>query len=104
MRRAAANFKDSRVQIAHHCARTAKEELARFRQAHPARRAMEERGPELFLEELDLAADRGLGDPQLRRGPAQVTGFGDGDERFELREAHVRDVAQTRPNGRPRAS
>ncbi len=93
MCRLAADFKDRRVQIAHDSARTTKEELARFGESHPARRAMEERDTELFLEQLDLAADSGLRDPELRRSATQVTGFGDGDEGFELREAHVRDVA-----------
>ena len=57
-------------------------------QGCPARAAVEEAASELLLEELHLAADRGLGDAKPLRGPAERALLGHGAEHLELAEVH----------------
>ena len=54
--------------------------FARLGEPYPGRTALEETQAERFLQRLDLAADRRLGDVQQRRRLGQVTLLGDGDE------------------------
>ena len=50
-------------------------------QPERAASSIEERGSQLSLERLDLAAERRLGDLQALGGAAEVPFFGDSDER-----------------------
>ena len=61
------------------------------KQAHAARRALEERRAKLFFEILDLPAERWLGDAEATRGAADVPLLRHGDEIAKLREAHAAD-------------
>ena len=59
--------------------------------------AMEELGPDLGLEPLDLLADRGLGDVDAVRRPAEVELVGDGQEVPQVAEldTHKVEILQT---------
>ena len=50
--------------------------------------AFEKLDPKLFLKLLNLACQRGLGDMQARRGPANVLFFRDRDEVFQMSQFH----------------
>ena len=78
------------------CACVLEEDFTFRREAHAARRSHEQSYTELVLEILDLAADRRLGDVQSLRGPTHVTHLGNGNEVFDLREAHVLESNRTR--------
>ena len=54
----------------------------------PFAAAAEEAAPQLLLEELDLAADRGLGDVQAAGGLGEGALLGHGAEHLELAEVH----------------
>ena len=69
--------------------RVREKRLARLREHHSARRALEERRTELVFEPPNLSADRGLRDAELARGAADVASLRDGDEVFDLSEAHA---------------
>jgi hypothetical protein len=66
------------------------EHLARGQQPHAAPGALEERRPQLVLQPLDLAAERGLRHVQALGGAAHVALLGDDDEVADLAEAHDR--------------
>jgi len=62
---------------------------------HPSRGPQEERRVKLVLELADLPAHGGLRDAELSRSAADMALFGDGDEVFELGEAHATRVARS---------
>lgn len=64
------------------------ENLARRKERHAPRRALEERRAQLVLEAADVPAEGRLCDPQLARGASHVPFFRDGDEVPNLGEAH----------------
>jgi hypothetical protein len=59
-----------------------------LRKAHAPLRSQEESRSQLVLQLDDLTANRRLRDTELRGSPAHVTLFGNGDEVFDLGEAH----------------
>lgn len=80
-------------------ARVREEAEAAREQAHPSRRAREQRLPELVLQRAELAAHRGLRHAEARGGTTDVPLLGDGDEVAKLREAHL-EKASTRATPR----
>src|SRR5262245_40004343 len=57
-------------------------------QRDPSRTAVEQHPSELVLQQLHLAADRGLGDVQALRGPGEAALLGHGPEHVELSDVH----------------
>ncbi len=74
--------------------------LARLGEAHPARRADEERRSELGLEPLDPRRQRGLRHEEGFGGPAHTSRPRDLDERLHLREQHINKAYRTHRNER----
>jgi hypothetical protein len=57
-------------------------------QDHSTGDALEQRGAELPLEQMDAAADRGLREMEARRRPGEAAPPDDGDERFDVIQLH----------------
>jgi hypothetical protein len=64
--------------------------LAGRREAHRARRALEERGVELCFERSDRPTQRRLGHAEAFGGATEMEFFGDGDEGSDLLQLHWR--------------
>ena len=71
-----------------HAVGHAQEQLPRLREAHPLGAAAQEHAPQLLLQELHLAAHRGLGDVEAAGGAGERALFGHGAEHLELAEVH----------------
>jgi hypothetical protein len=65
------------------------ERRSRIRKAHATSRPHEKGCAQLVLQFADLTAHGGLGDVELPSSAADVPLFGDGDEVFNLGEAHT---------------
>jgi hypothetical protein len=71
-----------------HAVRVVEEHAARLRGRDAARPAVEHLDAELLLEVLDLVGERGLGDPEPRRGALEAALLEDGDEALQLIQLH----------------
>ena len=76
------------VELGEHATGASQEQLTRVRERDVPGAAGEQRGAQLRLELADLHRDRGLGDVQDRRGPAETTLPHHGVEVDELPEFH----------------
>jgi hypothetical protein len=81
--------------------RARQELLARRRELRPARRAPQQRDPELRLEPPDLLGERGLRDPQLLGRARELPVARDGDEVLEPPQLHQRATLSARSSRRP---
>ena len=77
--------------------------LARFGEGHSLRAAAQEAAPQLLLQELDLAADRGLRDVEAARGLGEGALLGHGTEHLELAQVHGSPVPIPVSDARPPA-
>ena len=91
------------LDVALHAVRHAQEQLARFGEGHPLRAAAQEAAPQLLLQELDLAADRGLRDVQAARRLGEGALLGHGAEHLELAQVHGSPVPIPVSDARPSA-
>ena len=65
------------------------QQLARGGEGHSPAVPMQEEAPQLLLQELDLAADRGLGDVQPLGRPREPAPLGHRLEHLELADVHA---------------
>jgi len=75
-------------QLQEHPPRVSEEGLAGRQEFHPEPRSSEQRQTQLFFQTLDLPGERRLAHVETGRRSGQLALLGDGDEVFDLREAH----------------
>ena len=78
------------LDLVQHFARALRDLAADFGQQHLARRALDERDAELFLELLDLRRQRRLADEARLGGAAEMLVFGERDQISEVAQVHGR--------------
>jgi hypothetical protein len=79
--------------------RIGEEGVSGFRQVHGVAVAVEEGNFQIGLEPSDLLADRGLGDVQTTRSPAEVQLFGQDRKTAKLPEIHSSRLKRARAGG-----
>ena len=80
------------VELGEDVARPGDEQLAGAGERDLARRALDEREPDLGLQALDLLRERRLGDVLARRGAREVALVGEGDEIAQLAQFHTHSL------------
>ena len=72
-----------------HRSRFGEERLSSFRQVNGLRAALKQREPKLFLEVMNLAAERRLRNMQLQRRPRNILRFGSRNKVAQMTKLHA---------------